>query len=745
MPTLKDTSPRLESPSKQQIYSISLLGPMEGDEASIGTKDEIEDSDPSGQIAAEIDEENVDRIDIELDRIRERRTNPESSFLVNTMVPRTVDDYTLVFGLISGLVFFGLISVASSGLVLGDSIAVDETLSGTVLDPSECVDRRGQVWVETWVEGDDLLIRSNNVPPSSSAIIVFVSNGSSIPPDIGAQSETEIDLFIGGLGNLDLELSKEELADGDYWIQIVVLYLENSSDDWSIAPIDEIYEKLNESLNQDGWPGVTVKELEIELHTTDSSFFGSGETHRKMEKFDEDPRTCFTIQKMGAWGWGLMAAEWIGGRETAMLTGGSAEVPPWYMAMVSLGMSIFFLCVQYPLMHRLYHRETDDLLSSDQMGRLIQRTVESASKRLHIRPDLESMKVQDRAISVDVYLTYANTRRTIVSPIEIKGTLIKDILSEFRIFGEMRPLQIKTVRTDSSSESETSFSEKSILSQNTDEIELSEDYTEFFSRMGQFGNLEEAFRESMLRWFKKNQVLDYGSAIMADEDAVFVRVIYRPITKFAYFLFKQTYQHLQGDLRDHLGSDLEHLLEGRELVVSARNEKSTLADRAVAGRVEQGFQDLTGEAMVAKRGGIPGALLQNPFMGDILSSVEYVAYKNRPRIDRYGFWGLIVFVWIPFMASGVLVGAMLGLVARMRFERVLAACFIGGTAASITWAYTAKGIIEFMEKYHAEALIPFVILLAIAFTMLKIRDNKRHRREELFRDSMAFFAGASES
>ena len=79
------------------------------------------------------------------------------------------------------------------------------------------------------------------------------------------------------------------------------------------------------------------------------------------------------------------------------------------------------------------------------------------------------------------------------------------------------------------------------------------------------------------------------------------------------------------------------------------------------------------------------------------------------------------------MASGVLVGAMLGLVARMRFERVLAACFIGGTAASITWAYTARGIIEVMERYHAEALIPFIILLAIIFTWLKIRDNKRHR------------------
>ena len=423
----------------------------------------------------------------------------------------------------------------------------------------------------------------------------------------------------------------------------------------------------------------------------------------------------------------------------------SAEVPPWYMAMVSLGMSIFFLCVQYPLMHRLYHRETDDLLSSEQMTRLIQRTVESASKRLHIRPDLKSMKVQDRAISVDVFLPYENTKRTIISPIEIKGSLIKDILSEFRIFGEMRPLQIKTVRTDAYRKSEDPDTNQNLFLEDWGEIELTEDYSDFFSGIGQFGNLEEAFHESMSRWFKKHQVVDYGSAIMADEEAVFVRVIYRPETRFAYFLFKPTYQHLQGDLRKHLESDLDDLLDERVLVVSARNEKSTLADRAVAGRVEQGSQELTGEAMVAKRGGIPGALLQNPFMGDILSSVEYVAHKNRPRIDRYGFWGLIVFVWIPFMASGVLVGAMLGLVARMRFERVLAACFIGGTAASITWAYTARGIIEVMEKYHAEALIPFVILLAIFFTMLKIRDNKRHRREELFRDSMAFFAGATET
>ena len=233
---------------------------------------------------------------------------------------------------------------------------------------------------------------------------------------------------------------------------------------------------------------------------------------------------------------------------------------------------------------------------------------------------------------------------------------------------------------------------------------------------------------------------------------------------------------MQEDLHHHLSKDLEKYLDDRVLVVSARNEKATLSDRAMAGRYEdpslgaygiarkgslsEGVigglipasvgsdgekEELVGEALVAKQGGITGALLQNPFMGDILSGVEYIANKNQDRIEKYGFWFLIVFVWIPFMASGVLVGAMLGLVARMRFQRVLAACLMGGAAASLTWAYTAKGIIEFMERYHAEAFIPFVILLAIGFTLMHLRRNKRKRREELFRESMAFFAGSSDS
>ena len=135
--------------------------------------EELQESENEGK-----SEDQQERVDQELSRIRERRENPGKSFLVNSIVPRKFDDYTLVFGPISGFVFFGLIFLSSSGLVLADSIVLDETLSGTPLDPSECVDKRDEIWFESYVDQDqNLIIRSNNVDSeSSSAMFVTLWN-----------------------------------------------------------------------------------------------------------------------------------------------------------------------------------------------------------------------------------------------------------------------------------------------------------------------------------------------------------------------------------------------------------------------------------------------------------------------------------------------------------------------------------------------------------------------------------------
>ncbi len=660
-------------------------------------------------------------LDKELDRIRLRRTDKNKKF------PKTFDDVVLIFGLVAGIVFFGGVTLLSSGMLAGDSIILDETLSKTPLDTGgECVDNLGAVSFSIFIENhDDVKVMSKNVLLDKFSVLVVKINNYT-------DSEPYFEYYESGIGNVDFSFELEEdVNDGHYLLSAQIF--QSSDDNELVVTNKSTFEDVSSQLQRNG--DEKIVDLEVSGHSLEIS--------------DPEPRDCFTMTEFGYWGWALMAAEWAGGRETAMLTGGSAGVPAWWMASISLGMSIFFLCVQYPLMHRMYHRDIDDILTKKQLFRLIERTLIKSEGNLRIRINFDELKMQERAISIDIIIPYITTNKTIGEATDIRAKLTKDLLEEFSIFGEMRPLQIKSICLDGKNNtSNNEFILSSDLSLIVSERSpLSEDYSIFFSGLGANGKLEEEIIHVLDKWFRKHNLLDYGSAIIVDEESVLIRVIYTPMMKFSYFLYRKSFIDMQDDLNDFLLMNLEDLLGDRELIVSARNEKASLSDRAVAGRVELGANqdDLVGEAMVAKQAGLTGVLLQNPFMGDILSSVEYVAHSNRSKIDKYGFWGLIVFVWIPFMASGVLVGAMLGLVARMRFRRVLLACLVGGSAASITWAYTARGIIEFMEKYHAQTFIPFLILLAFVFTFLHLRRNKRRRREELFRESMAFFATSSNS
>ena len=662
-----------------------------------------------------------DSLDRELDRIRLRRTDKDKKF------PKTFDDVVLIFGVIAGIVFFGGVTLLSSGMFAGDSILIDQTLSKTPLDTGgECRDMQGELWYQIYSEHLEIFVETHNARDEKSSVLVvrFTDLNESDIGEVHYQS---------GQGDIDISFTlSDEINPGDFLL-IVSFYQGDYDSELSVTnstTFSEVSEKLKMVGNE------KIVDLEV---TTHSSIYIS----------DPDPRACFTMEILGGWGWILMAAEWAGGRETAMLTGGSASVPAWWMAFISLGMSIFFLCVQYPLMHRMYHRDTDDLLTDKQLRRLIDRTLRKSENDQRITIKFEEMKMQERAISIDVIIPYNTTNKTIGQATDIRAAFTRDLLEEFAVFGEMRPLQIKSISLDGINLNQNP---EFILSSNLSIIGsersiLSEDYSSFFSGLSANGKLEDETIHFLNKWFKTNNLIDYGSAIIVDDESVLIRVIYTPIMRFSYFFYRKSFVDMQEDLTDYLSEVLAKNLGPRELIISARNEKATLSDRALAGRVELGSNqdDLVGEAMVAKQAGLTGVLLQNPFMGDILSSVEYVAHSNRSRIDKYGFWGLIVFVWIPFMASGVLVGAMLGLVARMRFRRVLLACLVGGSAASITWAYTARGIIEFMERYHAQTFIPFLILLAFVFTYLHLRRNKRRRREELFRESMAFFATSSNS
>ena len=137
-----------------------------------------------------------------------------------------------------------------------------------------------------------------------------------------------------------------------------------------------------------------------------------------------------------------MGAELGGGRETAMLTGGAAGVPAWYMAYVSLSLSIISLLILYPIMYKVYHSDADDMLSHEHIERLTRDTIRDTAEALELIIDWDLFRLKERELSIDVMVPYENTSATMIPSADVRSEILRRLLEEFTIFSVFKPVQM---------------------------------------------------------------------------------------------------------------------------------------------------------------------------------------------------------------------------------------------------------------------------------------------------------------
>ncbi len=683
--------------------------------------EELEQSDePIEEV--DVEQKARDKITRELEEIRRRKTKTSKRrFLSNK------EDYILFAGIGYGIFFAVLLFGMSSG-IFGSSTTLDYKASETFLDTGdECQNIEDQPWVHMFPENDAEYfdLSGRNLPDGYAYMNYTILN---YVGESWLENSTDDTIVQVSSGKSEFRAPFDELDVGEYRI-ILLVQVYNQSDDLANASLVEGAESLS-------------KQIDFELEVKGGGFFSflpfvDSESHREVTISDPGPRTCWTTKDLGEWGYLLMAAELGGGRETAMLTGGTAGIPAWWMAFISLSLSAVTLLVIYPVMYKIYHQETDDILSRTHIARVVEDILGKTSKRLYIDIDWELYKLESRELSIDIMVPYKNTDGTLSDSKDIRAEILREVLEEFAIFRVFKPVQltVKTIGVNQAIDFESGIG-IGAGAEGAD-TEEEQDYASFFSELHTLSRVEDEVRDSLDLFFaRRTDARMEGAVVTSDDKVIFVSVIYKPTQRFAFFRFKKTTDEVEVELYRYISDRNQDLLGSQELIVKARNQVSTLSDRSGAGRVESGGKNDDRIVAVAKQDGLGGKMLQTNFIGNTLSTVEYMANEKREMINKWGFWGLIVFVWIPFMASGVLVGAMLGLLSRMKFTRVLAATFIGGAAASITWAYTAEGIVKFMHQYKLEAVIPLIIIVFVGAAFLHIRSTKVRRQTELFEDTL---------
>ncbi|MCI8578164.1 MAG: small multi-drug export protein [Lachnospiraceae bacterium] len=82
-----------------------------------------------------------------------------------------------------------------------------------------------------------------------------------------------------------------------------------------------------------------------------------------------------------------------------------------------------------------------------------------------------------------------------------------------------------------------------------------------------------------------------------------------------------------------------------------------------------------------------------PGLGQIALWLRRKADKNKGQVERYGFWGLVLFVGIPLPGTGAWTGSLVAALLHMRFRKAFSAILAGIAIATIIMSLLSYGLL----------------------------------------------------
>lgn len=85
--------------------------------------------------------------------------------------------------------------------------------------------------------------------------------------------------------------------------------------------------------------------------------------------------------------------------------------------------------------------------------------------------------------------------------------------------------------------------------------------------------------------------------------------------------------------------------------------------------------------------GIPG-------LGKVAVWVRQKAAKNKGQIEKFGFWGLVLFVGIPLPGTGAWTGSLVAALLHMKFGKAIGAILCGIVMATVIMSLLSYGLLS---------------------------------------------------
>jgi len=99
--------------------------------------------------------------------------------------------------------------------------------------------------------------------------------------------------------------------------------------------------------------------------------------------------------------------------------------------------------------------------------------------------------------------------------------------------------------------------------------------------------------------------------------------------------------------------------------------------------------------------------------------------KYQSFFQKYGKYGLFIFVWFPFWMTGPVVGAIIGFLIGVKHYVTMLVVLSGTSLAIIIWTHFLKEIMHLLDQLSSNAPYILLALFVVIALVLKFMKNKK--------------------
>ena len=113
------------------------------------------------------------------------------------------------------------------------------------------------------------------------------------------------------------------------------------------------------------------------------------------------------------------------------------------------------------------------------------------------------------------------------------------------------------------------------------------------------------------------------------------------------------------------------------------------------------------------------------FLRHFFISVKRQKLKYKSYFQKYGKYGLFLFVWFPFWMTGPVIGSIIGFLIGIKHYTTILIVLSGTSLAIVIWTYFLKELIILLNQISSNASYIVLGLFVVIALSVKVFKNKK--------------------